>query len=108
MQVAARIAALEGALARLRMLDEESEDEDFPPYLLPMVPTWDQGQPDQESRGRGYRVMGGRPSGCKTLVPEITEYETSMIHMLGPLTTTMRDLDSLREVPGTPCMSVYC
>ena len=53
MQIAARIAALEGALARLMMLDEESEDEDFPPYLLPMVPTWDQGQPDQVSRGKG-------------------------------------------------------
>ena len=53
MQIAARIAALEGALARLRMLDEESEDEDFPPYLLPVVPTWDQGQPDRETWGRG-------------------------------------------------------
>ena len=53
MQIAARIAALEGALARLRMLDEESEDEDFPPYLLPMVSTWAQGLPDQVSRGKG-------------------------------------------------------
>ena len=54
MQIAARIAALEGALARLRMLDEESEDEEpLPPYLLPMVPTWAQGLPDLVSRGKG-------------------------------------------------------
>ena len=53
MQVAARIAALEEALARLMMLDEESEDEDYPPYLLPMVPTWAQGLPDLVSRGKG-------------------------------------------------------
>ena len=53
-QIAARIAALEGALARLRMLDEESEDEEpLPPYLLPMVPTWDQGRPGQGDRERG-------------------------------------------------------
>ena len=67
MQIAARIAALEGALARLRMLDEESEDEDFPPYLLPIVPTWDQGQPGQESRGAGITCHGGQPSDCKPL-----------------------------------------
>ena len=56
MQTAARIAALEGALARLRMLDEESEDEEsedeepLPPYLLPLGPTWDQGQPQQDDQ----------------------------------------------------------
>ena len=53
MQIAARIAALEGALVRLRMLDEESEDEGMPPYLLPIVPTWDKGQPGKESRRQG-------------------------------------------------------
>ena len=52
MQTSARIAALEGALARLRMRDEESEDEEpLPPYLLPLVPTWDQDQAEPQ-RGR--------------------------------------------------------
>ncbi len=52
LQIVARIAALEGAIASLRMREEESEDEEpMPPYQLPVVPTWDQVGPEPQQGG---------------------------------------------------------